>query len=315
MYRPHTPPHPRLWNPNAFAGNPLDRASDARTDPEFIARLLADPSSVIAPFWRGDPLIVGGKTGWLSVAARSAFPRDSEVVFLGLDQNRAGAAHFGVDAGGAVAEAAPFAEIGRYTSLREAASGLAPEELAMLGHARWLLDWHRRHRFCAACGAPTVSADGGAKRRCDACATEHFPRSDPVAIVLAIHDDACLLGRAPHFPTPFFSALAGYVEACETPEECAVRELKEEAGVDIVDVRYQFTQPWPFPSSMMMGFIAQAASRTLLLDEKEIIEARWTPREEIKALIAGATREDLRLPPRFTIARQLMELWAYGATD
>ncbi len=313
MDRPSPPPRLRLWNPNAFAGNPLDRASEARTDPEFVARMIADASAVIIPFWRGDPLIVDGRAGWLSAAARSAFSPGAEIVFLGRDPERSGAAHFAIDAGGAIAEAAPFAEIGRYTSLREMAGALGPEELAILGQARWLLDWHRRHRFCAACGEPTASADGGAKRRCSDCATEHFPRSDPVAIVLAIHDDACLLGRAPHFPAPFFSALAGYVEACETPEECAVRELKEEAGVELFDVRYQFSQPWPFPSSMMMGFIAQAASRTLILDQKEIIDAKWVPRAEINSLLGGAAREDLRLPPRFTIARQLIERWASGA--
>jgi len=139
---------------------------------------------------------------------------------------------------------------------------------------------------------------------------EHFPRSDPVAIVLALHDGACLLGRSPHFPPGFLSALAGFVEAAETPEEAAKRELYEEAGVTLTDIRYQFSQPWPFPSSLMMGFIADAADRKLTLDTNEIEEARWVDLAEIQALLAGGARDDIFLPPEFTIARQLIERWA-----
>ena len=134
--------------------------------------------------------------------------------------------------------------------------------------------------------------NGGAKRRCDACETEHFPRTDPVAIVLAVHEGACLLGRGPHFPPGFLSALAGFVEAAETPEEAAKRELFEEAGVTLTDIRYQFSQPWPFPNSMMMGFIADAEDRALTLDETEIVEARWIDKADIlKPLLSGDERD------------------------
>ena len=298
-------------DPIAFAGNPLDRASDSRVDPDWIAARLGDPASLFLPLYRGDPLIRDSAAVFLSGAARREFPASAPIVFLGL---KGTAAHFAVDLSAASSPLdAPFADFGAYTPLREAAFALKNgADLSIIGQARWLLDWHRRHRHCAVCGAMTEMKDGGAKRQCPECAAEHFPRSDPVSIVLATHGDACLLGRGPHFPPGFLSALAGFVEACETPEECAVRELKEEAGVTLTAVRYQFSQPWPFPSSLMMGFIADAADRALNLDTKEIVEARWVDKAQIRSLLGGDKSEDLKLPPRFTIARRLIERWAAG---
>ncbi|MEZ5896416.1 MAG: NAD(+) diphosphatase [Parvularculaceae bacterium] len=297
-------------NPNLFAGNALNRASDERCNAGWIAEKLDDPDSVMIPLWRGDPLVADDAAAWLTTAARSEFASSAETVFLGLDGARA---HFAIDASAAAdADAAPFADIGAYLPLRKAADILAQKDVAIIGHARWLLDWHRRHRHCAVCGEMTIVADGGAKRVCVICKAEHFPRSDPVAIVVATHGDACLLGRGPHFPPGALSALAGFVEAAETPEECAARELREEAGVRLTDIRYQFSQPWPFPSSLMMGFLADAADRDLNLDMREIVEARWLERPEIISLLNGDKHEDFFLPPRFTIARRLIECWARG---
>ncbi|HXI87327.1 MAG TPA: NAD(+) diphosphatase [Parvularculaceae bacterium] len=291
----------------AFSAEPLERASEARMNEAWVKTRLEDATSLILPLWRGDPLINSDRAAFLSIAARHEF-KNAPLVFLGLEGETA---VFAIDASSAAApEAAPFAELGRYLPLREAAAILSDREIAIIGHARWLLDWHRRHRFCANCGAPTGITDGGAKRQCQECKAEHFPRSDPVAIVLAAHEDHCLLGRSPRFPPGFLSTLAGFVEAAETPEACAVRELKEEAGIILIDVRYQFSQPWPFPSSLMMGFIADAKDRTLTLDKKEIEEAYWLSRAEIKSLLSGETINDIRLPPRFTIARRLIETWA-----
>ncbi|MEE2691079.1 MAG: NAD(+) diphosphatase [Pseudomonadota bacterium] len=298
-------------SPCLFAAEPLDRASEKRIDPAWVEARLADPRSVVAPLYKGDPLVRGDEPAFLSAAAIAEFPQGAPVVFLGLKN---GAAYFAADVSAAPSpEAAPFADLGLYLPLREAAAVLDEDDLAIIGQARWLLDWHRRHRFCANCGAETEIMDGGAKRQCPNCATEHFPRSDPVAIVLAEHDGACLLGRNPRFPPGFVSALAGFVEAAETPEACAIREMKEEAGVTLVDVRYQFSQPWPFPSSLMMGFIATAEDRALKLDETEIAEAHWIDRADIRAMLKGEPRGELRLPPGFTIARQLLEKWAESA--
>jgi NAD+ diphosphatase len=292
----------------AFAAEPLDRAPDERADPEWIAAKLADSRSLLSLLYRGDPLAIAGRPAFLPVVARSECASDAPLVFLGL---RDGAAYFALDVSAAPsANSAPFADRGLYLPLREAAGLFGDDELAILGQARWLFDWHRRHKFCARCGAPTEMKDGGAKRQCPKCATEHFPRSDPVAIVLPVCGDACLLARSPRFPPGFLSALAGFVEAAETPEACALRELREEAGVALQRLEYQFSQPWPFPSSLMLGFIAETADTTLNLDRKEIEEARWLTRGEIRALLAAERRDDVRLPPRFTIARRLIERWA-----
>lgn len=299
-------------NPNWFAHSPLERANFEKDQTAFLEKQLADPACLFVPLWRGDPLIANGAAAFLSAAARDVFPKDAVVVYLGA---RNGAPHFGVDLShcAETPDAAPFAELGEYTPIRMAAGVASRGDIAIIGHARWLFEWHRKHPFCAVCGGHTKMINGGAKRQCKQCEAEHFPRSDPVAIVLAIHEKSCLLGRGPHFPPGFLSALAGYIEAAETPEEAAKRELFEEAGVTLTDIRYQFSQPWPFPSSLMMGFIAGAENRELNLDKDEIEEARWVELDDIHALLNGEERLGVHLPPEFTIARQLIERWADDA--
>lgn len=300
-------------NPCPFAAEPLDRASIQRADGDWVQNQIDNPDNLMIPLHFGNPLITGGEPAFLSTAARAEFGQQAATVFLGRYNDTA---YFAIDASTTPdPAAAPFADIGEYLPLRDVASTLSSNDLAMIGQGRWFLDWHHRHAFCAKCGNQTQFADGGAKRVCHTCETEHFPRTDPVAIVLATHEGSCLLGRSPHFPPGFLSALAGFIEAAETPEQCAIRELKEEAGVTLTDVRYQFSQPWPFPSSLMMGFIADAADRDLTLDETEIVEAKWISKEEINQLrkIDDANMsetDDIRLPPSFTIARQLIERWA-----
>ena len=299
----------RNENPNWFANNPLARLNNEKDVEAVVDAYLKNPDSYLVPLWQGDPLVANGAAGFLSAAARSELPQSAPLVFLGEKEGRG---YFGVDLSTAAEtpEAAPFAELGDYMPIREAAGVISRDDLAIIGHARWLFEWHRGHPHCSKCGAKTEPVNGGAKRICPKCEAEHFPRSDPVAIVLAVHEDACLLGRGPHFPPGFLSALAGFVEAGETPEEAARRELFEEAGVTLGDVRYQFSQPWPFPSSMMMGFIADAADRAINLDKDEIEEARWISHADITALLNGEERDDVFLPPKFTIARQLLEVWA-----
>lgn len=305
-----------LANPCFFASEPLQRVSVETMEPGWARARLADPASMLLPLFKGDPLLRDDEPMFLSTAALSEFGPNAIWVFLGVSKK--GTAYFAVDATcDAGPEAAPFSDMGRYTPLREAAGVLEPDDLAIIGQGRWFLDWHRRHPFCARCGGATEPAKGGAKRQCPHCGAEHFPRSDPVAIVLAIHDDACLLGRGANFPPGFFSALAGYVEGCETPEQCARRELFEEAGVELTAMQYLFSQPWPFPGSMMMGYLASAKSRDLVLDKEEIVEARWVDRSEIQDVLnnggsksGGSPEEAFYLPPRFTIARQLIDHWA-----
>lgn len=295
-------------NPNWFANSPLARINIEKDQDAYVEARLADPQSLVLPLWRGDPLMKDGAPAFLTIAALSEFPKDSPVALLGVKDGRA---WFAVDVSAASesAETAPLAELGGYMPLRMAAGVMTRDDLAIAGQARWFFEWRRKHRFCSNCGAETHYAPSGAKARCPRCETEHFPRINPVAIVLAIHGGACLLGRGHHFPPGFVSALAGFVEAGETPEECARREIFEEAGVRLGEVRYLFSQPWPFTCSLMMGFHADAQSRDINLDTEELAEARWFAKADVQAVLNGEAR-DFAVPPKFTIARQLIERWA-----
>lgn len=296
-------------NPNWFTNNPLQRLNNEEALDDVIAEKLKDTSSLLLPLWRGDPLTANGKAAFLAIEARSEFPTDASIVMLGSKEGRA---YFAIDASTSaeIAEDAPFADIGVYMPMREAAGTLPRDDVAIAGHARWLFEWQRKNKFCPNCGSATMFINGGAKSHCGQCESEHFPRTEPVAIVLAVHDGACLLGRGPTWPPGFLSALAGFIEAGETPEEAARREIFEEAGVTLTDIHYQFSQPWPFPASMMMGFFADAQDRALNLDTNEIEEARWIDKADIQRLLQGEEFDGVFLPPKFTIARQLLERWA-----
>lgn len=185
---------------------------------------------------------------------------------------------------------------------------LTPDALAVAGRARSIFDWHRTHPFCAQCGAKTVSAEGGAKRICTSCETEHFPRVNPVVIFLIEHEDSVLLGRGHGWPPGYYSALAGFVSPGETLEEAATREGMEEAGAILSDHRYMFCQPWPFPSQLMIGLVSQAADKAITVDKKELEDARWFTRAEVEAVF-NKTGEAFMRPMRSTIAHQLLRAW------
>jgi NAD+ diphosphatase len=182
-----------------------------------------------------------------------------------------------------------------------------------MGQAKAMIDWHNRHGFCANCGARTALTDGGYRRLCGSCNAEHFPRTDPVVIMLAVHDDACLVGRNKRFPGNFYSALAGFMEPGETIEDAVRRELMEEVNVKVGAVRYIATQPWPFPSSLMIGCIGEADSHNFKPDGVEITEARWLSRDDAKRLLAGERMPDISVPPAIAIAHHLIKAFAEGA--
>jgi NAD+ diphosphatase len=295
----------------AFSGNPLNRLCERRADAAWIAERLRQPDTLILPLWRLQPFLTGTDdaltAGFLRPGlAESLAAPDAACVFLGLDGERA---VFALDVSAAEDPAGPLAGLGEFRELRGAAALLPAKDLAILGQARAMIDWHQRHGFCARCGAPTVSGDAGNKRVCTRCNTEHFPRTDPVVIMLAIEGDACLLGRNKNWAADSFSALAGYVEPGETIEEAVRRELFEESGVRAGAVRYYASQHWPFPSQLMIGCFAACDSRALKLDASEIAEARWFRREEARALLAGDAT-GLRRPLPFAIAYHLIKKWA-----
>ena len=204
----------------------------------------------------------------------------------------------------------PFKGMGHFEDLRGlAAAGDMPRtELAILAQAKAMLDWQLRHPFCAQCGTKSRLAEGGYKRICANCGTEHFPRTDPVVIMLATYGDECLLGRQRGWPDGMMSALAGFMEPGESIEEAVARELQEEAGLEISSVRYLGTQPWPFPASLMIGCMAEATNKELHVDEVELEEARWVSRADIISSMAG--NGPLGAPPPMAIAYQLLKAFA-----
>lgn len=286
--------------PLAFSGSPIDRADNIRMDPDALAATMDSRARLL----RLDglvPELEGDALGWGSLAEADT---DAELVFLGMLDDRA---HF--------AAVAPQGDSRpRIADPRgwQVMSILSRADLAIYGGARSLVDWHARHRFCAVCGTPTHIAKGGWQRTCSSCGAEHFPRVDPVTIMLVEHGDRLLLGRQPRFPPRSYSALAGFVEPGETIEEAVARETLEEAGVAVNDVRYVFSQPWPFPSQLMIGCHAIATSDELAIDKTELEDARWFTREEVRNSMA-AGRDDGNAPflppPSEAIAHQLMRWW------
>lgn len=285
--------------PLGFTGARLDRADRLRTDPDAFAAAIADPRATCLLLDGIDP--VPGSGGGLMWEALD--PADERaLLLLGIDDS--GAPRFVREAhAGARADA-------RSRTVMRLLPMLSPEEAALYGGARSLVDWHARHRFCAVCGSPTELFRGGWGRRCASCGAEHFPRVDPVVIMLAEYEGRVLLGRQPGFPPGFFSALAGFVEPGESLEEAVARELFEEAGIAVSNVSYVASQPWPFPSSLMIGCRAVARDPALTIDTTELEAAMWVDRAEVRAALAGDMGASFMAPPPLAIARYLLEDWA-----
>ncbi len=296
---------------NTYAGNVLDRRSDLRLQPEWLAARRRDPDSVVLAQWNGQPLVedIDGGLRLVRLDPQLGFSlaaSEDDVVFLGLDAERA---VFALELeGDADPAAGPLEGRGRFEDLRAAGGRLPPEDAGMAATARALFEWRRRHRFCAACGQPSEPAEAGWKRTCPACRTEHFPRTDPVTIMLPTFGDQCLLGRQAAWPRGRFSTLAGFMEPGESIEAACAREVKEEAGLEVVQVRYHSSQPWPFPTNLMIGLIAEVSGQDATPDQTELEEVRWFSRAEMRRLMAGEI-EGLGIPPSWAIAHQLMKAW------
>jgi len=310
-------------NPIMFANNPLDRAGHLRGEADWLAAQLASDNALIVPLWNLQPLVLpeiqpgdGRDVGYLPKAAfGDAFDferADRTLVFLGL--NRRGKPFFAADIShmSNPEDMGPFKGMGMFEDLRAlAAAGDMPRtELAILAQAKGMLDWHLRHGFCAQCGAPSQMLEGGYKRQCGNCGAEHFPRTDPVVIMLATYEDQCLLGRQRGWPDGMLSALAGFMEPGETIEEAVARELMEEAGIEINSVSYIGTQPWPFPGSLMIGCMAEAQTREINMGDDELEDAKWVSRADVQSSMAG--NGPLGVPPEMAIAFQLMKAFAEG---
>ena len=272
-----------------FSGAGLDRADALRADEAALRELAAGATARQLKWHEGLPeLTPDGRLDWDSVS--------NPELFLGFD-----------------GETPRFCAIGPVVPDARAAFPLMailhPEDAPLFAAALSLSRWHGRHRFCASCGHSTDIVRGGWSRRCPACSAEHFPRVDPVVIMLAEHEDRLLLGRQPQYPAGRYSALAGFVEVGENLEAAVARELFEEAGIRVRGVRYVASQPWPFPSQLMIACIATVADETVTLDLAELEDAKWVDRNDVAAALAGDAEAAFGAPPRYAIANSLFRAW------
>jgi NAD+ diphosphatase len=294
--------------PNFYAAAGLDRAGHRRKDAGWVAERLADPATRFVPLWRSQNLVLQAEPRWVLLAAEEIACFGAEPVLLGLTGETC---LFTVDLSAherpldALALAAPA----EFMDLRRIGPLLARSEGSILAFARGILWWNQRHRFCGICGAPTASGEAGHVRTCTnaECRAPHFPRTDP-AVIMLVHDgERCLLGRQAVWAKGMHSTLAGFVEPGESLEEAVAREVMEETGIEVTDVVYHSSQPWPFPSSIMLGFHARAVTTEIRVDPVELEDARWFERGRL-----FAHREDsdeFRLPRADSIARRLIEDW------
>lgn len=295
---------------NCFAITFVDRMSSRRSDESWIAEQLQHPMTRFVPLWRsrnfflkdGDPgaaLMTSAELGDMKESARTP-------ILLGKEN---GVAYFAVDLP-SEDDLIPdkMADRGRFLDLRKMGALLEESQASLLAYARAMTYWHRHHRFCGYCGSPTTSAEAGHMRVCtrEICGRRHFPRTDPAVIVLVTSHDKALLGNQSVWSEGWYSTIAGFVDPGETLEQAVVREALEETGVEVEDVRYHSSQPWPFPRSIMIGFTARAVNQEIRVDRTELEHADWFSRKDI---VQGLRQGTLHLPTRLSIAYRLIEGW------
>lgn len=309
-----------------FAGSFLDRADRLRGDDAEIARRLADPASRVTPYWMGKPLFdlmeEGPRLTWLS-AQDEIVANGPPPIFMGLDENNV--AHFAVDASYiAPPDEKPaefvdkrtldLSETRKFIDLRAIMAEIDHGDAGIAAAAKGIFEWRATHGFCANCGAKNEVSFAGWRMDCKTCDRQHFPRTDPVVIMLILHGDRVLLGRQAIWPEKMYSLLAGFMEPGETVEEAVRREVSEEAGVPVGDIRYVTSQPWPFPASLMIGCAGRALSDEISIDEREIEDAIWVPRDEVAAALIG---ENERIAParKGAVAQVILKSWVDGVLD
>ncbi len=307
MSLPDLGPKPGL----GYSEHVLARAAERRTDAAALKALAEDARS--GAYVLAGELVALNRSGnrldpLFRLGAAQALGDTIETVFLGLAD---GAARFGVGLDPAAIPALKARSDLQISDLRSiAVQGLiGSEHLSALAEAKALLQWHARHRYCANCGAPTRALQGGWRRDCGRCHSEHFPRTDPVVIMLAIGDEQCLLGRQSRFAPGMWSCLAGFVEPGEAVEHAVRRETREEAGIECGQVAYFASQPWPVPMSLMIGCHAQALSRDIVVDRTELEDARWFTRAEVAAMLMRKHPDGLTTPPPVAIAHHIIRAW------
>src|SRR3954452_7948345 len=311
--RPDLGPKPRL----GYTASPLERAAERRVDANAVEAMKNDS--------RARAYVIGGELVVLKRAADVGEPlftladarelgRAAEIVFLGLLES---APRFAFGLAPAIAEALKTRDEFMVTDLRSiAVRGLIEaDHLPPLAEGKALLNWHARHRFCPNCGSATQAVEAGWRRDCPACKTQHFPRTDPVAIMLPVAGDRCVLGRSHRFQPGMWSCLAGYIEPGEAIEDAVRRETREEAGIVCRRVAYFASQPWPFPTSLMIGCHAEAISHNIVIDRSELADARWFDREEVASMIARKHPDGFTAPAPVAIAYHIIRAWVEDGVE
>lgn len=285
-----------------FAEFPLDPCDEIRPKEDELDRLKNDLETRFIVFQNGNPLMVKGDNNSPYYVQKAVC--EGDMVFLGKDKEQA---YFAGKIGNS-----PAPEGGKFVDMRTIAKETAAEGFSsipsLLARGKMLLDWHNRHQFCANCGNSTQHRRGGYVRHCSVCDTEHYPRVDPVVIMMVTYEDKCLLGRGRHFLPGMYSALAGFMEPGETIEEAVRREVYEEAGIKVGDVKYIKSQPWPFPSSLMIGVTCEALNNEIKIDSNELEDAKWFDRGEVEKALSSGGNDELRVPDKLAIARHLLEV-------
>ena len=307
-----------MSNAHAFSSNPFDRGERERRDEDWIAAMTTDTTSRFLPMHDLNVPVSEGPAEsllWLSADELRRSGSYSMVYLLGLLD---GVAHHVVDVSENEQEMPDLSHLGEYRLLdaRTAAENLSLSDSGIVAQARSQVDWHNRHGFCSTCGHETVVRRGGQIRECASCKALHYPRTDPVVITVVADNDMCLLGqtRGRAAQVNRYSALAGFVDQGESIEEAVAREVMEEAGIAVKNVRYHSSQPWPFPSSLMIGCHADAATTTIVRDEEEMSDVRWFHRDEVLKALEGRN-EGLVLPGPIAIAHHIIKAWANGEVD
>jgi len=298
-----------------FAGNPLDRLSALRDDKAAVEALLHAPQARSLVFVGEVPVLkaLNPLNPFFTPQQAASFGPIREQVLLGSwEEGPVFATLFDADLAMGDPPAIPGRSDTGLVDLRSlAVKRLLPRSvLGMMAQAKSILHWHMRHRFCSNCGQPSQVASAGWKRECLVCKAQHFPRTDPVVIMVAVRDDQCLLGRQARFATGMYSALAGFIEHGETVEDAVRREVMEEAGIKIGHVSYMASQPWPFPASLMIGCLAEALSYNITIDRTELEDARWFTRDEVRSMLQATHAKYLAAPQSIAIARTLLQTWA-----
>jgi NAD+ diphosphatase len=293
-----------------LTGASLDRLADLRADREAVQRLLEDPRAAVLGASADSVLVTDETTPKLMRQPLEGRANPHQPILLGVENGRP---LFAADLDDAnVQQQVEEYGSGRLMSLREAGLALPASESGLAAYLMSLLNWHRRHQFCAVCGGKTKVAEAGLSRRCVACKSQHFPRTDPVVIMLVEHEGHVLLGRRSGWPAGRFSILAGFIASGETPEEAVMREVEEESGIVATSPKYVTSQPWPFPSSLMLGYEASSVGGAPVAQPGEMEEVRWFSLDEIKAAAewsADVTAGELQLPGEVSIARVLIDAW------